>query len=93
MPRLVKLAVLGFLVYAVATASDEQQSAMIAGGLAIRDAIAEACTRDGSLCTEAIGYLGARFTAPSTGPAATPWLDDPMKRPAKPERTGEVVGR
>ncbi|MEW5961983.1 MAG: hypothetical protein AB1749_00325 [Pseudomonadota bacterium] len=91
MPRLVKLVLLGFLAYAVATASDEQQSAMIAGGLAVRDAVAEACTRQGSLCAEAISSLGARFTPSSAG--TTPWLDDPAKRPTKPERTGEVVGR
>jgi hypothetical protein len=88
---LFKLVLLGFLAYAVATASDEQQSAMIAGGLAVRDAVADACTREGSLCAEAISAVGARFSAPSSG--TTPWLDDPARRPAKPERTGEVVGR
>ncbi|MEW5963254.1 MAG: hypothetical protein AB1749_06780 [Pseudomonadota bacterium] len=65
---------------------------MIAGGLAIRDAVAEDCTRDGSLRTAAVANLGASFSAPPIG-GQSPWLDDPSKRPATLERTGEVVGR
>lgn len=82
MPRLLKLALLGFLAYAVATASDEQQLAMIAGGLAVRDAAVAACTREGSLCTQAVDTLAVRLSGPSSGAgdAPSPWLDDPDKR-------------
>lgn len=68
----------------VVVASDAQLMAMIAGGLAIRDAVVEACTRDGSLCTDAIATVGARFTAPSSGPHA----GSTIHRNARPSRSG-----
>jgi hypothetical protein len=63
MRRLTKIAIAGFLGYAVATASPAQQSAIIGGTLAIKDAAVDACTRDGALCTGAISSLTSGFSS------------------------------
>lgn len=87
MRRLTKFAMFGFLGYAIATASPEQQTAIIAGTLAIKDAALDACQREGSLCAQAIGYAGSAVSGAMNDDPA-PWLDDPEKRVApKPSQT------
>jgi hypothetical protein len=87
MPRLYKFALLGFIAYALVTASPAQQSEIGQGLLAIKDAAVDACTIEGRLCTRAIDYaLSALSSTLSDDPA--PWMDDQSKRtqppPARP---------
>jgi hypothetical protein len=88
MPRLYKFAIFGFLAYAVVTATPDQQAEMGRGLLAIKNAAVEACTRDGSLCSQALSYAAATISgAMSNDPA--PWMDEQSKRvqpPASPPR-------
>ena len=81
MPRLFKFAILGFLTYAVVTATPAQQAEIARGGLAIKDAAVEACQRDGSFCVRAIEYLTSAFAGHMRETDA-PWLDDQSKRTA-----------
>ena len=57
MSRLFKFAIFGLLAYAIVTATPAQQSAMIEGGIAVKDAVIDACLREGGLCTSAIAHL------------------------------------
>ena len=87
MPRLYKFALLGFVAYALVTASPAQQSDIGQGLLAIKDAAVDACTIEGRLCTRAINYaMTALSSALSDEPA--PWMDDQSKRvpPASPRQ-------
>lgn len=74
-PRLYKFALIGYLTYAVVTATPEQQSRMIDGGLAVAGAAFEACQREDGLCARAIASLTATVSQSLTeGPA--PWMDE-----------------
>lgn len=74
-PRLYKFALAGYLAYAVVTATPEQQTRMIDGGVAMMGAAFEACQREDGLCARAIGSLTATVSQSLTeGPA--PWMDD-----------------
>ena len=87
MPRLYKFALLGFVAYALVTASPAQQSDIGQGLLAIKDAAVDACTIEGRLCTRAINHaMTALSSALSDEPA--PWMDDQSKRvpPASPRQ-------
>ncbi len=79
MPRLYKFAIIGFLAYAVVTATPDQQAEMGRGLVAIKNAAFEACTRDGSLCTQALSYAAATFTGGMSNEPA-PWIDEQSKR-------------
>ena len=57
--RLIKWAFVALSVFAIVTASDEQQAAMKAGAHAFGGALLTACSREGSPCTTAIGVLKA----------------------------------
>lgn len=86
MPRLYKCALLGFIAYALVTASPAQQSAIGQGLLAIKDAAIDACTIEDRLCTRAIDYaLSAAGNALSDNPA--PWMDDQSKRVEPPPQS------
>jgi len=86
MPRLYKFALLGFMAYALVTASPAQQSAIGQGLLAIKDAAVDACTVEGRLCTLAIDYaLSAVGSALSDNP--TPWMDEQSKRVEPPPQS------
>ncbi len=91
MRRLPKFALIGFLGYAVATAGPEQQTAIIDGTLAIKDAALDACQRQGSLCAQAIGYAGSAISGAMNDDPA-PWLDDPAKR-GPPNKSQTVAPR
>ena len=89
MPRLYKFALIGFLAYAVVTATPDQQAEMGRGVLAIKNAAVEACTREGSLCAKALSYAAATVNG-AMSDEATPWMDEQSKRvqpPAPPART------
>ncbi len=87
MARLFKYAILGIAAYAIATATPSQHLAMLEGLAAVRDAITEACRRDGSPCTSAIAQLKSALVS-FTDPGETsmdgkrPWLDYPTPRSA-----------
>jgi len=83
MPRLFKFAILGFLAYAVVTATPVQQAAIVDGGLAVKDAAIDACQREGSLCARAIDAVTSAVSGSMTETGA-PWLDDQSKRGASP---------
>lgn len=86
MPRLYKFALLGFVAYALVTASPAQQSEIGQGLLAIKDAAVDACTIEGRLCTRAVDYgLSALSSTLSDDPA--PWMDDQSKRTPPPVQT------
>ncbi len=86
MPRLYKFALLGFIAYALVTASPAQQSEIGQGLLAIKDAAVDACTIEGRLCTRAIDYaLSVLNSALSDDPA--PWMDEQSKRVQPPPPT------
>lgn len=86
MPRLYKFALLGFIAYALATASPAQQSEVGQGLLAIKDAAVDACTVEGRLCTRAIdSALSALNSRLSDEPA--PWMDEESKRVQPPPQT------
>ncbi|MCU0732354.1 MAG: hypothetical protein MUE84_12320 [Hyphomonas sp.] len=90
MPRLYKLALTGFIAYALVTASPAQQAEIAQGVLAVKDAAVEACTRKDSLCTRAWDYaMSAISTGMSDGPA--PWLDQTSTRPAPPSTQSVTV--
>ena len=55
MLRLIKWAFVALSVFAIVTASDQQQAAMKAGAQAFGGALLTACSREGSPCTTAIG--------------------------------------
>ena len=55
--RLMKWAFVALSVFAIVTASDEQQAAMKAGAYAFGGALLTACSRGGSPCTTAIGVV------------------------------------
>ncbi len=79
MPRLYKIALLGFLGYALVTASPAQQSEIGQGLLAMKDAAVDACTRKESLCTRALDYAASAVTSALSDEPA-PWMDDQSKR-------------
>ena len=89
MPRLYKFALIGFLAYAVVTATPDQQAEMGRGLLAIKNAAVEACTREGSVCAQALSHAAASVNG-ALSDEATPWMDEQSKRvqpPAPPVRT------
>jgi len=89
MPRLYKFALLGFVSYALVTASPAQQSDIGQGLLAIKNAALDACTVEGRLCTRAIdSALSAFSSALSDDPA--PWLDEQSKRVQQPSQTTQL---
>ena len=55
--RLIKWAFVALSVFAIVTASDEQQAAMMAGARAFGGALLTACSRQGGACTTAIGVM------------------------------------
>ena len=71
---------IGFLTYAIATAAPQQQSAIIDGTLAIKDAVFEACTREDSICARAIQYISQSVSGSLTE-GSKPWMDEEGKRP------------
>ena len=58
--RLIKWAFVALSVFAIVTASDQQQAAIKAGAQAFGGALLTACTREGSPCTTAIGVVNAK---------------------------------
>jgi hypothetical protein len=79
MPRLYKLALIGFLAYALVTASPAQQSEIGQGILAAKNAAVDACTIEGRLCTSILNYAWTTLSgALSNEPA--PWMDEQSKR-------------
>ena len=89
MVRLFKFAVLSIAAYAIATATPSQHLAMLKGLAAVREAISEACLRDGSPCTRAISQLRSAFVGfmdggEVWGDSNRPWLDYPSPRSADP---------
>jgi hypothetical protein len=81
MRRLPKILIFGFLVYAVVTATPDQQTRILDGMGAIRDAAIEACQREGSLCSRAFQYVGTAVSQSLTDDPK-PWMDDEGKRAA-----------
>lgn len=91
MPRLYKLALAGFIVYAVVTASPAQQAEMGQGVLAVKDAAVEACTRKDSPCTRVLDYARSAVSGVmSDGPV--PWLDETQGRTSPPTQSVTVQG-
>jgi hypothetical protein len=84
MPRLYKFALIGFLAYAVVTATPDQQAEMGRGLLAIKNAAVEACTREGSICARAVSSVAATVAGAMSN-EATPWMDEQSKRVQPPE--------
>lgn len=74
-PRLYKVLAVGFLGYAVAAATPEQQSRIVDGALAVKDAALDACVREDGLCARGLQSLGSAVGGLlSDGPA--PWMDE-----------------
>ena len=82
MRRLPKVLIFGFLGYAVVTATPDQQTRILDGIGAIRDAALEACQREDSLCARAIAYVGTAV-GQSLSDAPKPWMDEESKKPAR----------
>jgi hypothetical protein len=55
--RLFNFAFIGLLAYAIVTATPAQQSEMLEGGIAMKEAVADACLREDGLCTSVIAHL------------------------------------
>jgi hypothetical protein len=86
MPRLYKLALTGFIAYAVVTATPAQQAEMGQGVLAMKDAAVEACTRKDSPCARVLDYAKSAVNGVmSDGPA--PWLDETQNQAAAPTQS------
>lgn len=81
MPRLYKFAFLGFLGYALVTATPAQQAEIGRGVVAIKDAALDACTRSDSPCTLAVGYAMTVVSGVLSDEPA-PWMDEARNRPA-----------
>jgi hypothetical protein len=82
MARVLKFAILGIAAYAIATASPSQHVAMLQGLAALKDAITDACQREGSPCTSAITQLRSTLVGITDGGGKSednkrPWLDYP----------------
>jgi hypothetical protein len=91
MPRLYKLALAGFIAYAIITASPAQQAEMGQGVLAVKDAAVEACTRKDSPCARVLDYAKSAVNGVmSDGPA--PWLDETQNRTPVPTQSVTVQG-
>jgi hypothetical protein len=58
--RLIKWAFVALSIFAIVTASDEQQGTMMAGARAFGGALLTACSREGSPCTTVIGVVKAQ---------------------------------
>jgi len=86
MPRLFKLLIGGFLIYAIAAATPAQQADMMRGIEALAGAALAACPREDGLCRQGLGMLGAQVSGLLSDTPA-PWLDDPAKRPNSDEAT------
>jgi hypothetical protein len=84
MPRLYKFALLGFVAYALVTASPAQQSEIGQGLLAIKDAAVDACTIEGRLCTRLLEYVQTTLSSALSDEPA-PWLDEQSKRAQPPQ--------
>jgi hypothetical protein len=90
MARLFKFAIFGIAAYAIATATPSQQVAMLDGLTALKDAITDACQRDGSPCTRAISQLrsvlvGFKDSGETSGDSKPPWPDYPSPRSVDPK--------
>jgi hypothetical protein len=86
MPRLIKFAVTGFVVYAVVTASPAHQAEIGRGLLAIKDAAVDACTRENSPCTIAVTYAVSTLSGVMSDQPA-PWMDNAQSRSSSTSQT------
>jgi hypothetical protein len=81
---LVRLILLGFGIYVVATAPVEQQVRMYTGVHAFISAAVAACTSEGRPCTTALGKLGSIRFAERLEPTRQAQVD-PLHDPARPD--------